>query len=244
MQLSNVPNFQTTNQNPSTRSANYSNRLHLRFNRQNPSDHPKKHGIDHFYHQISNVHLNTTLIPHTHHYHRQMETSRQAKRTKLSDESIESNTSVIHANYPTPPIEDCRKPYAEIIASKTRVEWDREAKFTPVGTEPDFTSSPHPSLDFHLHAMSGHARASTLFFPPRPSINRKAPVSVPTPIFMPVGTKGTIKSMSYEELCTVKVSAMRACEIYYYICHNNIQDQPNPLQIPPRPHSPSPPPSS
>jgi len=100
------------------------------------------------------------------------------------------------------PLHTTQQDYQSIIDQTTRVKWDREPSFTPLSTSPDFTTSLHPSLCFHLHAMSGHARASTLYFPSRPSISRKEPVSVATPIFMPVGTKGTIKSMSYEEVRT------------------------------------------
>ena len=67
------------------------------------------------------------------------------------------------------------QPYSSIINSTSRVKWDRTPVFTPPSTPPNFTTSPHPSLDFHLHAMSGHARASTLHFPPRPSIKRAQP---------------------------------------------------------------------
>ena len=64
---------------------------------------------------------------------------------------------------------------------------------TPVGTKPNFsTSTSGPALDFHVHAISGRARATTLHLPKQRS--------VPTPIFMPVGTKGTIKSLATEEI--------------------------------------------
>lgn len=64
---------------------------------------------------------------------------------------------------------------------------------TPVGTKPNFsTSTSGPALDFHVHAICGRARATTLHLPKQRS--------VPTPIFMPVGTKGTIKSLTTEEI--------------------------------------------
>mmetsp|Transcript_7089 Transcript_7089/g.10805 ORF Transcript_7089/g.10805 Transcript_7089/m.10805 type:complete len:547 (+) Transcript_7089:144-1784(+) len=56
-------------------------------------------------------------------------------------------------------------------------------------TFPDENS---PALEFHVNAVSGRARATTLHLPK----NR----SVPTPIFMPVGTKGTIKALTTEEI--------------------------------------------
>lgn len=60
----------------------------------------------------------------------------------------------------------------------------------PVGTEPTFTKQ-SPALCHHVHAISGRARACTLHLPHGP---------VPTPVFMPVGTKGTIKGVTVEEL--------------------------------------------
>ena len=80
-----------------------------------------------------------------------------------------------------------------------RVSWRKFAPYSqesiplvPIGTPPTF-QPPHRALCFHVHGMSGRARATTLHFPS----NR----SVPTPIFMPVGTKGTIKSLTTEEIC-------------------------------------------
>jgi tRNA-guanine transglycosylase len=61
----------------------------------------------------------------------------------------------------------------------------------PINTPPAFKAS-SPALDFHVHATSKRARATTLHLPN----NRQ----VPTPIFMPVGTKGTIKSLTTEEI--------------------------------------------
>mmetsp|Transcript_12899 Transcript_12899/g.12519 ORF Transcript_12899/g.12519 Transcript_12899/m.12519 type:complete len:372 (-) Transcript_12899:98-1213(-) len=53
-----------------------------------------------------------------------------------------------------------------------------------------------PALCFHVHAVDGYARACTVHLPE----NRR----IPTPMFMPVGTKGTIKSLTpmeiYEEI--------------------------------------------
>jgi queuine tRNA-ribosyltransferase len=60
----------------------------------------------------------------------------------------------------------------------------------PVGTEPSFTDK-SPALCHHVHAVSGRARACTLHLPRGP---------VPTPVFMPVGTKGTIKGVTVEEV--------------------------------------------
>lgn len=60
------------------------------------------------------------------------------------------------------------------------------------------STSTSPALIFQVHAICGRARATTLHFPSRsPSTTHR---SVPTPIFMPVGTKGTIKALTTEEI--------------------------------------------
>ena len=61
---------------------------------------------------------------------------------------------------------------------------------TPEGTEPTF-NPPHRALEFHVHATSGRARYTTVHLPHGP---------VPTPVFMPVGTKGTLKGLSPMEV--------------------------------------------
>jgi tRNA-guanine transglycosylase len=79
-----------------------------------------------------------------------------------------------------------------------RVSWRKFAPYAaknlpliPEGENPVFTDK-SPALCFHIHATSGRARATTVHFPS----DRK----VKTPIFMPVGTKGTIKSLTTEEI--------------------------------------------
>ena len=57
---------------------------------------------------------------------------------------------------------------------------------TPEGTAPSF-KPPHKALEFHVHATSGRARYTTVHLPHGP---------VATPVFMPVGTKGTLKGLS------------------------------------------------
>jgi len=64
---------------------------------------------------------------------------------------------------------------------------------TPIHTQPTFIqNTTKAALDFHIHAISKRARATTIHLPK----GRK----VPTPIFMPVGTKGSIKSLTTEEI--------------------------------------------
>lgn len=62
--------------------------------------------------------------------------------------------------------------------------------FVPEGTPPNFTAQ-YPALCFHVHHVTRRARASTLHLPHGP---------VRTPVFMPVGTKGTIKGLSSRQL--------------------------------------------
>jgi queuine tRNA-ribosyltransferase len=53
------------------------------------------------------------------------------------------------------------------------------------------TELPTPGFAFELHATLGHARAGVLHTPHG---------SIPTPVFMPVGTQGTVKAMTADEL--------------------------------------------
>jgi queuine tRNA-ribosyltransferase len=69
---------------------------------------------------------------------------------------------------------------------------DRPMPLVPLDAPPVFTNDT-PALCFHVHAICGRARACTLYFP-----NGGPPV--PTPRFMPVGTKGTLKGVLPEEL--------------------------------------------
>lgn len=60
----------------------------------------------------------------------------------------------------------------------------------PEGSLPIFTEK-SPALCLHVHKVTRRARASTLHLPHGP---------VRTPVFMPVGTKGTIKGLSTAQL--------------------------------------------
>ena len=55
---------------------------------------------------------------------------------------------------------------------------------------PKFTEE-SPALTFHIHRQLKHARASTVYLPHG---------KVDTPVFMPVGTKGTLKGLSSHQL--------------------------------------------
>jgi queuine tRNA-ribosyltransferase len=68
----------------------------------------------------------------------------------------------------------------------------KPAPLVPVDTPPIFLKE-SPALCFQIHAICGRARAGTLHFP-----NTAPPV--PTPRFMPVGTKGTLKGVLPQEI--------------------------------------------
>lgn len=72
---------------------------------------------------------------------------------------------------------------------------------TPVDTPPIFTKE-SPALCHHVNAISGRARACTIHLMPQKGQIKTTPRPVPTPIFMPVGTKGCLKSLTVEELMT------------------------------------------
>jgi len=89
-------------------------------------------------------------------------------------------------------------PELKSVNFNERISWRKFAPYasdslslTPEGEKPIF-SEQSPALCFHIHATSGRARATTIHLPSE----RK----VKTPIFMPVGTKGTIKSLTTEEI--------------------------------------------
>jgi tRNA-guanine transglycosylase len=71
-----------------------------------------------------------------------------------------------------------------------RISWRQEHVITKEGTPPQFTAE-SPALCLHVNAVCGKARACTIHLPHGP---------VETPVFMPVGTKGTLKGLVYEEV--------------------------------------------
>lgn len=76
---------------------------------------------------------------------------------------------------------------------------DRPPVLTPIDTPPTFSNQvddAQRALCFHLHAVDGRARAGTIHF-------RNSAPSVPTPRFMPVGTKGTLKAVLPQEIETM-----------------------------------------
>ena len=75
------------------------------------------------------------------------------------------------------------------INNNNKHDDDSSLSLTPVGTPPVF-SDDSPALCFHMHKRCGQARANTVHLPHGP---------VPTPIFMPVGTKGTLKGVCLQD---------------------------------------------
>jgi tRNA-guanine family transglycosylase len=67
----------------------------------------------------------------------------------------------------------------------------------PEGTPPVFTSD-SPALCHQIHAVSARARACTIYLKQQPGQCQATPI--PTPIFMPVGTKGCLKGLEISEL--------------------------------------------
>lgn len=78
-----------------------------------------------------------------------------------------------------------------------------------VGSPPVFTEK-SPALAFNIHAKLRRARASTLHLPHGP---------IRTPVFMPVGTKGTIKGMSSQQLLQDEL----APEITHTTLHRSLE---------------------
>lgn len=87
----------------------------------------------------------------------------------------------------------------------------------PLDQPPVFTPS-SPALCHYVHAIRGRARACTIHLKPQPGQlgtelpgegtagpsqpGQELPRPVPTPMFMPVGTKGCLKALTVEELMT------------------------------------------
>ncbi len=73
----------------------------------------------------------------------------------------------------------------------------KELPIVPLNHPPKFDQTGSPALCFYVHGMDGRARAATVHFP-----NGGPPV--PTPRFMPVGTKGTLKGVLPDEIDNMK----------------------------------------
>lgn len=83
-----------------------------------------------------------------------------------------------------------------------RVTWSKYAPYSdrvlPTTNEvPSSFKKTSPALSFTVQGICGRARATTLYLKPQKG---QAPTPVPTPMFMPVGTKGCLKGVSFREL--------------------------------------------
>lgn len=86
-----------------------------------------------------------------------------------------------------------------------RIEWGKYAPYTrvplplvPEDTPPTFEDASSPALCHQVHGISGRARACTIHMKKQPGQIKATPL--PTPIFMPVGTKGCLKGLEISEL--------------------------------------------
>lgn len=104
-------------------------------------------------------------------------------------------------------------PELETIDFRKRVTWgkfhpytDIPAPIIPLGTEPVFDMQLSPALCHHINAICGRARACTIHVKQQQQQHQKS-TNIPdrpitTPMFMPVGTKGCLKALTFEELIT------------------------------------------
>lgn len=91
-----------------------------------------------------------------------------------------------------------------------RITWNKYAPYIPdqpiprhaLDAPPTFTER-SPALCHHVNAVSGRARACTLHLKPSSRYQQPAARPLPTPMFMPVGTKGCLKGgVTFQELTT------------------------------------------
>ncbi|KAL7572110.1 hypothetical protein ACA910_001747 [Epithemia clementina (nom. ined.)] len=88
----------------------------------------------------------------------------------------------------------------------SRISWgkfhpfnDKSLPFVDENEPASFTDA-SPALCCHVNAISGRARATTLHLRRQPGQEAKKERKIPTPIFMPVGTKGCLKGVAINEL--------------------------------------------
>jgi queuine tRNA-ribosyltransferase catalytic subunit len=85
-----------------------------------------------------------------------------------------------------------------------RVSWgkyapysDRPLPITLSNSPPSSFAATSPALFFTVQGICGRARATTLHLKAQ---NGQTPRPLPTPMFMPVGTKGCLKGVTFQEL--------------------------------------------
>jgi queuine tRNA-ribosyltransferase len=114
-------------------------------------------------------------------------------------------------------------PELQSVDFSERITWGKYYPYSdhrflnmvPINTPPSFTPE-SPALCFQVHAISGRARATSMYllYEEKPqqqtvqqqndndneSVKPPETIHVPTPIFMPVGTKGCLKALTFHEL--------------------------------------------
>mmetsp|Transcript_18463 Transcript_18463/g.22608 ORF Transcript_18463/g.22608 Transcript_18463/m.22608 type:complete len:349 (+) Transcript_18463:248-1294(+) len=113
---------------------------------------------------------------------------------KDANEATAADASKPHAPPPPKPIDPQYLIFPTELTKidfSRRISWGKEPPpLTPVDTPPVFPPN-SPALCLQIHAVQRRARATTLHLPHGP---------ISTPVFMPVGTKGTIKGITTHEL--------------------------------------------
>ena len=97
-------------------------------------------------------------------------------------------------------------PELQTVDFTERISWgklqpysDIPAPIVPVGTEPEFDMQSSPALCHHINAICGRARACSIHV--KQQLTKKIPDRpITTPMFMPVGTKGCLKALTFQEL--------------------------------------------
>lgn len=97
---------------------------------------------------------------------------------------------------------DSLPPELSSVDFTKRVTWGKYAPYADrplptTNTAPKSFSPTSPALTFTVQRICGRARATTLYLKPQKGQKSKP---VPTPMFMPVGTKGCLKGVSFREL--------------------------------------------
>jgi queuine tRNA-ribosyltransferase len=126
------------------------------------------------------------------------QTANKMEASRKRSRSEESKMSALYDPNMLPP-------ELAAIDFTSRIAWDKFQPYSdtkvlvvPLDEPPTFTDN-SPALCHHIHAVSGRARACTIHLRPQPGQQQK-PTPLPTPIFMPVGTKGCLKGLSMQEL--------------------------------------------
>lgn len=147
------------------------------------------------------------------------ETDRKKKRKQETSSSASLGLDDDgNPSSPTQPIRDASPwssstavplpPELQSVDFSQRIQWgkyqpytDSPMEFVPEDTAPIFTKA-SPALCHYVHAISHRARACTMHLKQQTGQETQPSRPVPTPIFMPVGTKGCLKGVTMEELLT------------------------------------------